>query len=206
MLTIYGRRTSANVMKPLWLAEEIGLPYRQVDVGGPYGGTDNPEYLALNPNGLIPTIDDDGFVLWESNAVTRYLARTYAPALLHPEEGHSLALVEQWMDWKLSTILPVMTPIFWGLVRTRAEDRDYPAIERAIATGHRIWRRLDDQLAAHPFVAGETLSCADIALGPQAHRWFALVENRPAMPNLEAWYRRLSQRAAFRKVCMIDIV
>lgn len=206
MLTVYGRRTSANVMKPLWLAEEIELPYRQVDVGGPFGGTDQADYLRKNPNGLIPTIDDDGFVLWESNAITRYLAREYGHGVLWPTDAKALALADQWMDWTLSTVLPLMTPIFWGLVRTAAEDRDYPLIERSIRQGLRVWKLLDDHLGEHRHVAGETFTMGDIPLGPQAHRWFHLVPDRPDMPHLEAWYHRLTERPAFRKVCMTDIV
>jgi glutathione S-transferase len=206
MLIVYGRRTSANVMKPLWLAEEIGLPYRQVDLGGPFGGTDRSDYLAQNPNGLIPTIDDGGFVLWESNAITRYLAREYASGTLHPEDPKVLARADQWMDWKLSTVQPVMTPIFWGLVRTAPEDRDHERIERNIRQARRIWQVLDDHLARHPYVAGEAFTMADIPLGPQAHRWFQLVSDRPEMPHLESWYRRLQERPAYRQICMIDIV
>ncbi|MFU8815159.1 MAG: glutathione S-transferase family protein [Pseudomonadales bacterium] len=206
MLTVYGRRTSANVMKPLWLAEEIGLPYCQVDVGGPFGGTDQADYLLKNPNGLIPTIDDGGFLLWESNAITRYLARQYANGSLWPAEAGALALADQWMDWTLSTVMPMMTPIFWGLVRTPAEDRDYPQIERSIRQGQRIWGILDAHLGRHRYVAGDDFTMADIPLGPQAHRWFELVPDQPDLPHLRAWYRRLTERPGFRKVCMIDIV
>jgi glutathione S-transferase len=206
MLTVYGRRTSANVMKPLWLAEEIGLPYQQVDLGGPFGGTDQSEYRTRNPNGLIPTIDDRGFVLWESNAITRYLAREYAAGTLYPSDPKALALADQWMDWKLSTVQPVMTPIFWGLVRTAPEERDQERIERSIRHARQTWKILDDHLADHRYVAGETFTMADIPLGPQVHRWFQLVSERPEMPHLEAWYRRLQDRPAYRKVCMIDMV
>jgi glutathione S-transferase len=117
-----------------------------------------------------------------------------------------LARADQWMDWKLSTVQPVMTPIFWGLVRTAPEDRDHERIERNIRQARRIWQVLDDHLARHPYVAGEAFTMADIPLGPQAHRWFQLVSDRPEMPHLESWYRRLQERPAYRQICMIDIV
>ncbi|MEQ8857412.1 MAG: glutathione S-transferase family protein [Pseudomonadales bacterium] len=205
MLTIYGRRTSANVMKPLWLAEELGLDYRRIDVGGPFGGTGDADYLAKNPNGLIPTIDDDGFVLWESNAITRYLAGRYGRRSLWPDDPRALALADQWMDWTLTTVMPMMTPVFWGLVRTPEAERDHAAIDRSIGQGRRIWALLDAHLAQHRYVAGEAFSLGDIPLGPQAHRWFELVTERPKLPHLEAWYARLAERPAFRKVVMIPI-
>lgn len=206
MLTIYGRRTSSNVMKPLWLAEEIGLAYQQVDIGGPFGGNDQPDYLAKNPNGLIPTLEDDGFLLWESNAITRYLAQRYAPDLLYPKDPQTRARADQWMDWTLTTVMPMMTPIFWGLVRTAPEERNQESIDRGIRQGHRVWQMLDDHLATQPFVAGQDFSMGDIPLGPQAHRWFNLVTDRPSMPHFEAWYQRLTEKTAFRSVCMIPIV
>jgi glutathione S-transferase len=206
MITIYGRRTSSNVMLPLWAVDELGLAYEQIDLGGPFGGNDTPEYLAKNPNGLIPTLEDDGFVLWESNAITRYLCSRYGSGELCPIDLRDRALAEQWMDWKLSTVVPMMTPIFWGLVRTPEAERDTASIERAIRRGAEIWGLLDAHLAQQPYVAGSTFTMGDIPLGPQVHRWYNLVEDRPELPHLEAWYRRLQERLAFRKHCMIPIV
>lgn len=205
MLTVYGRRTSANVMKVLWLVEEIGLEYERIDVGGPFGRIDTAEYLAMNPNGLIPTIDDDGFVLWESNTIVRYLANRYANGVFYPEHPHTRARASQWMDWCLSTITPIMTPIFWGLVRQSPEQRDDAAIEAAAERGRKAWAILDRRLDDQPYVAGDDFTMGDIALGPHAHRWFQLVEERPRMPYLEDWYRRLTERPDFRKVCMIPM-
>jgi glutathione S-transferase len=206
MLTIYGRRTSANVMKSLWVAAELGLEHVQVDVGGPFGGTDSPDYRAKNPNGLVPTIDDDGFLLWESNAITRYLCAKHGLGRLCPTDSRERAIADQWMDWQLGTVTPMMTPIFVGLVRTPLERRDLEGIRRAIEHGIRIWGILDRQLADHAYTLGDTFTMADVPLGPWAHRWFALVEQRPSMPHLEAWYQRLGQRPAFRTHCMIPIV
>ena len=206
MLKIFGRVTSGNVMKPLWLADEIGLQYEQIDLGGKFGGNDDPEYRAKNPMGLVPTIDDDGFIMWESNAITRYLAAKYAMGTLCPSDPQARATADTWMDWKLTAINPVMRSIFWGLVRTKPEDRDQGAIDTAIERGIELWGMLDKHLAGRDYIAGDTLTIGDIPLGPQAFRWFELVEDRPPMPHLEAWYKRLCARPAYIKRCMNPLV
>lgn len=206
MLTIHGRRSSGNVMLPLWAADELGAEYLQVDVGGSFGGNDQPEYLEKNPNGLVPTIEDGEFLLWESNAITRYLCTKYGSGTLCPVDPQQCALAEQWMDWKLTTVMPMMTPIFWGLVRTSEEDRDLGLIQRSIERGWKVWRILDRHLARNDYVAGDAFTMGDIPLGPQIHRWLELVDDRPPMPNLEAWYQRLTERPAFREHCMNPIV
>ena len=205
MLKIYGRRTSGNVMLPLWAAAEMGMPYEQIDVGGPFGGNDQPGYLAMNPNGLIPTIDDDGFLLWESGAVTRYLCARYGEGTLCPSDPQERALADQWMDWKQTTVMPMMTPIFIGYVRQSAKDRNNERIDRAIKRGYDIWSILDRHLDGRDYILGETFTMADIPLGPQIHRWKQLVEGGPEMKNLSAWYGRLQERPAFREHCMIPL-
>ena len=205
MLQILGRRTSGNVMKPLWAADELGIEYEQVDIGGKFGGNDQPDYLAKNPMGLVPTVVDDGFVLWESNAITRYLCEKHGRGSLYPEDRQVRATADSWMDWKLTAVNPMMRPIFWGLVRTGPEERDQGAIDAGIQEGLRLWAMLDRHLADRPWIAGDAFTMGDIPLGPQIHRWMKLVDSRPSMPNLEAWYERLTQRPAFRKHCMIPI-
>jgi glutathione S-transferase len=206
MLEIVGRRTSGNVMKVLWAADELGLAYTQRDVGGPFGGNDDPAFRALNPNGLVPVVVDDGLVIWESNAIVRHLAGRYGYGTLAPADAGRRARADQWMDWQQTAVGPMITPIFWGLVRTPEERRDHAAIGRAIEQGYRIWGLLDAYLARSPYVAGADFSMGDIPLGPHAHRWFNLVADRPSMPHFEAWYRRLTERPAFRRHCMIPIV
>ncbi len=206
MLKIIGRVTSGNVMKPLWLADEIGLEYEQIDLGGKFGGNDDPDYRAKNPMGLVPTIDDDGFIMWESNAITRYLAAKHAMGTLCPTDPQTRATAETWMDWKLTAINPMMFPIFWGLVRTKPEDRDQAAIDTAIERGIVLWGLLDKHLDGRGYIAGDELTMGDIPIGPQAFRWFELVKDRPAMPNLEAWYARLCKRPAYIKRCMNPLV
>ena len=203
MLKVLGRRSSGNVMKVLWALEEMGLDYEQVDVGGKFGGNKEADYLAMNPMGLVPTlIEEDGFSLWESNSITRYLAAKHGAGSLSPSDPHERATAEAWMDWQLSAIAPMMRPVFWGLVRTKPEDRDMDAINAGIKRGIELWAMLDTHLKDREFVAGNALSIGDIPLGPMAHRFVSLVTDRPATPNFDAWYQRLTERPAFRKICM----
>ena len=208
MLKILGRRTSANVMKPLWAADELGLDYEQSDIGGKFGGNQEPEYLAMNPMGLIPTLVEDDFTLWESNAITRYLCRKYGSGSLCPVDPRVQATAETWMDWQQTACAPAMFPVFWGLVRTPQAERDHDAINAGIERGNKVWGVLDLHLANRAFVAGDAFTMGDIPIGPQAHRWFNLVEKekRPPTPYLEAWYQRLTERPAFREHVMIPIV
>ena len=205
MLKILGRRTSGNVMKPLWAADELGLDYEQVDVGGKFGGNREDDYLAMNPMGLVPTLVEDDFTLWESNAITRYLCAKHGHGSLCPADPRDRAVADTWMDWQQTTCAPMMFPVFWGLVRTPEAERDHDAINAGIERGYKVWAVLDRHLADRAFVAGDTLTMGDIPIGPQAHRWLNLVEKRPPMPNLEAWYGRLTERPAFRKNVMIPI-
>jgi len=205
MMKIIGRITSGNVMKPLWAADEIGLDYEQVDWGGSFGGNDDPAYRAMNPMGLVPTLVDGDFTMFESNAITRYLCAKYASGTLFPDDLQARATADSWMDWKLNAVNPFMRHVFWGLVRTKPEDRDMDQINGAIKEGIRIWSMLDRHLEGRKFIAGEHFTMGDIPLGPQAHRWSMLVKDRPAMPNFDAWYKRLTERPAFRKNCMIPL-
>ena len=205
MLKILGRRTSGNVMKPLWAADEMGLEYEQVDIGGKFGGNREDDYLAMNPMGLVPTLVEDDFTLWESNAITRYLCEKHGQGSLWPTDSRVRAVADTWMDWQQTTCSPMMFPVFWGLVRTPEAERDHDAINAGIERGYKVWGVLDRHLADRAFVAGDTFTMGDIPIGPQAHRWLNLVEERPPMPNLEAWYQRLTERPAFRKNVMIPI-
>lgn len=199
MRKVWGRANSSNVMKVVWLLEELGLPYERLDVGGPFGRTDTPDYRAMNPNGLVPTLQEDGFVLWESNAILRYLCEANAPdSPLWPRAPRQRANMDRWMDWQQTTLNASMTVVFWGLIRTPPEKRDTAAIERAaIATG-RVWEMLDKALAGHTHVAGDAFTLADIPLGVHVHRWFAFPLQRPETPHLRAWYERLLQRPAYK--------
>ena len=201
MLTIWGRANSSNVMKVLWAADELGIPYERHDAGGAFGRTRDPDLLAMNPNAQVPTIRTaDGYFLYESHAILRFLAAT-APGggALLPADSKAAGKVNQWMDWLLASLGPQMTPIFWGYVRTPPEKRNPAAIAAAVEGASRLWAMADAELEGRDFLAG-TFSIADIALGVHLHRWFLLpVEPRPDLPRLAAWHARLRARPAFAR-------
>jgi len=199
MLKVLGRKDSINVMKVLWACEELDLPFERVDAGGRFGFKNAPDYLRLNPNGRVPTIDDHGFVLWESNVILRYLAGTYGRGRLQ-SEGMARWIGEQWMDWQQTTLLPPMRTVFWQLVRTPAEKRDMPAVQAAHQELLRLWPLVDDHLGHNAFIAGDQFSVADIPIGCMAYRWYAFegVE-RSRRRNLEGWWNRLKGRSGYLK-------
>lgn len=195
MLKIWGRTSSSNVMKVLWLCEELGIAHERVDAGGAFGVTREPFYLAMNPNARVPTIEDgEGFSLWESNSICRYLANDRAPGhAIYPAAARPRALVERWMDWQLANLNGPMTTIFFTYVRTPEKDRDLAAAAKARDEAEALWRMVEDQLGSHPYLCGDALTLADIALGPYLHRWFALPIARAGLPRLSAWYARLQE-------------
>ena len=199
MRRLLGRANSSNVMKVIWLLEELKLPYQREDVGGAFGGTDTPEYRAMNPNLIVPTLVEDSFVLWESNAILRYLAAAHAYGTpLCPEDLQARASIDRWMDWQHTVLGAPMTVVFWGLVRTPPEKRDMAAIMAAAKKLEGIYGILEDVLQKVPYVAGPELTPADMAIGVHAHRWFSFDIERPAQPALRAWYDRLLARPAFK--------
>jgi glutathione S-transferase len=202
VLRIWGRSNSINVQKVLWCCEELDIRYQRVDVGGPFGGNREPEYLRLNPNGLVPTISDGGFVLWESNAIVRYLAARHGMGTLCPEDLAERADADRWMDWQMGTLWASFRAAFVGLIRTPPEKRDRANIARAIRKTAGNLDLLDAHLAGRDYVTGPSLTMADIPLGVTAYRWFTLDIERPAMPNLEAWYERLRARGPYRAIVM----
>ncbi len=199
MRKLWGRANSSNVMKVIWLLEELGLPYERIDVGGAFGGTQTPEYLAMNPNSLVPTLQEDDFVLWESNAILRYLCAASAPdSPMFPRDLHARASIDRWMDWQQTALNVPLGPVFWGLVRTPPAQRDMAAIERGLQATGEVLARLDAVLARVPYVAGPVFTLADIPLGVHIHRWFFFPVEKPALPHVRAWYDRLLARPAYR--------
>jgi glutathione S-transferase len=199
MLKIWGRNTSSNVQKAMWAVGEMGLPHERIDIGGPFGKNKEPAYLAMNPNGLVPTLEEeDGFLLWESNAVIRYLAAKHHADVLEPADLKVRALAHQWMDWQLTVLGPAITPVFWGLVRTPPEKRDMTAIEAAKVKTTAAAKILDAQLGKTNFVAGSAFSFGDIPVGVMIYRYMKLVPERPKLANLERWYAAIAERKAFR--------
>ena len=199
MLRILGHAASSNVQKVLWCCGELALPFERRDVGGPFGGNRAPEYLGLNPNGLVPTVDDDGFVLWESNAIVRYLAAKYggATGTLYPADIARRADAERWMDWQQTTLAAPMGVLFRALLRKPADAPDPATLEATRTKAAASWEMLDRALADRSYIAGSELTIGDIALGNAVHRWYRLPIERPALQRLEAWYVRLCERPAY---------
>lgn len=198
MLKVLGRSNSSNVQKVLWCLEELGLPYEREDAGGPFGRNRDADYLAMNPNGLIPTVIDGDRVLWESNAILRYLAASYdTGALWEPDPGRRAA-GEKWMDWQLSVLAPPMTPLFIQLVRTPEAEREPALVRRSLERAERAFRILDGALAQTAWLGGDHFTVADIPCGVLTYRWMNLPIERPALPALEDWYERLSERRPYQ--------
>jgi glutathione S-transferase len=205
MLKILGRNNSSNVQKVLWCCEELGLKYEREDVGGPFGRNRDPEYLALNPNGLVPTIIDGDFVLWESNTIIRYLAAKHGNDTLYPTDLRARAMGERWMDWQLSVLGPAIMPIFVGLIRTPPEKRDQAAIAAARDKSATALKMLDGFLGRSDYVAGASFTVGDIPVGITTYRWYTFEIEREDFPNLKRWYERLSTRPGFKKHVMIGL-
>ncbi len=204
-IKIWGRRDSSNVQKVLWCCAELGLSYERIDLGGRFGGNQENSYLRLNPNGLVPTIEDGGFVLWESNSIIRYLAEKYGRERLVPVTAEGRANANRWMDWQLTTISSSMVPLFWGLIRTPEEKRNRDMIEQALKKATKTWEILNKHLATSSFVAGEKFSIGDIPLGVWVYRWFNLPIERRTMEHLNTWYGRLLESVAYQTQVMIPL-
>lgn len=198
MLKIWGRATSSNVQKVLWCCAELDIRFERADLGGPFGGNRDPEYLGMNPNGLVPTVRHGDLIMWESNTICRYLAATRNGERLYPKDPAARTHVERWMDWQLAVIGPPMGQLLFGLVRSTPETRDATAIDAARRRALSAWTIVDDELKGRPFLAGSELSLAEIVLGTQIYRWFAFPIERPTLPNLRAWYDRMRERPGFR--------
>jgi glutathione S-transferase len=202
MLKIWGRLNSVNVKKALWAMEELGLSYHRIDAGMQFGVNKTPAYLKMNPTGLVPTIDDDGFVLWESHSIVRYLAAKHGAGTLWPIDLKVRADAERWMDWAF-TFLNAFRPVFWGLVRTPAEKRDANAIEEGRKRCAELLAIPEQGLAGKAYLAGEAFTMGDIPLGCHVQLWMRLPIERPQHPHLTAWFNRLCTRPAFKKI--VDI-
>ncbi|KQT50477.1 glutathione S-transferase [Methylobacterium sp. Leaf456] len=202
---LWGRASSANVQKAIWGLEELALPYEPIEAGGAHGIVGEARYRAMNPNGLVPTLEEDGFVLWESNAILRYLAHAHGGVLALPEEPRARALIDQWLDWQATAFTPAMRDAFLQLVRVAPEKRNAAVIEASQAAGERCAETLDRHLAGTPYVAGETFSIADIAVGCAAHRWLILPFEKVERPHIVAWRDRLAQRSASSSVLSLPL-
>jgi glutathione S-transferase len=205
MLKVWGRSTSINVQKVMFAVGELGLAHERYDVGGPFGKLDTPEYGMLNPNRLVPTIDDNGFVLWESNAIVRHLAQRYGRGGLSPADEQTFAKADAWMDWSLSTLYgDIISTCFLQLIRTPAQSRDNAAVD---AAAKRVGQRLEilnRQLSGRDYILGDQPTIADVAVGTLMFRYYNLQISRPALSGVDGWYARLMARPAYRQHVMID--
>jgi glutathione S-transferase len=204
MLKIWGRTNSVNVKKALWAIEELGLKYERIEAGMQFGVNKTPEYLRMNPTGLVPTIDDDGFVLWESHSIVRYLAAKHGAGTLCPADPRVRADAERWMDWAF-TFQNAMRAVFWGLIRTPSEKRDLKAIEEGRRKSAELLAIPEQVLADKPYVAGASFTMGDIPLGCEVQRWMRVPMERQVFPSVQAWFERLGTRPAFRKIVDIPL-
>jgi glutathione S-transferase len=204
MLKVWGRRSSFNVQKVMWLIGELELPHEHIDAGSDFGGLDTPAFLAMNPHGRIPVIADGDVAVWESHTILRYLAAKHSGGRFWSDDPAARARVEGWMDWSQTVLQPdFLVGVFWGFYRMPEEKRDWPGIKAALARCANDFGKLDRLLEGRRFLLGDTLSLADITAGTSLYRYFELEIERPQLARIERWYRTLQDRAAFRTHVMI---
>jgi glutathione S-transferase len=205
MIKIWGRTDSSNVQKVLWCLGELGVDFERVDWGGKFGGNDEKAYREMNPNGLVPTVKDGDFILWESNSIMRYLNAKYGSGKLLPSTPEGLGNANRWMDWQLSTFNAAIVPLFWNLIRTPEDKRDPKAVQTALEKTTKAWQTVENHLAQTRYLGGDEFSLGDIPLGVWAYRWFNLPTERPNLPKIGDWYERLKQRKPYQKHIMIPL-
>ncbi|MEQ4786555.1 glutathione S-transferase family protein [Morganella morganii] len=205
MITVWGRKNSSNVKKVLWCLTELGLTYQQKDAGGPFGGLDTTEYLAMNPNKTIPTYQDGEFILWESNAILSYLADKYDDGTLLPHNAEFRARAAQWMYWSDGSLFPYIKAMMGLLVRTPAEQRDPARVEELKQALNRLIAMLNDDLAQRDYIAGDAFSIADMALAPLLYPWREVCHDRPDFPHIERWFARIETRPAYRDIVALPV-
>ncbi|WP_415844806.1 glutathione S-transferase family protein [Stutzerimonas zhaodongensis] len=205
MLKLWGRNNSTNVKKPLWCLEELKVPYTRIDAGGAFGIVGEPEFVAKNPNKLVPCLEDGELVLWESNAIVRYLAARYGEGSLWNTDPAQRAEADKWMDWATSTLAAPFRPVFWNVVRTAPEQRDMAAVQTGLAECSKLLTIVDQTLAEQPYLSGESLGMGDIPLGCFAYAWFEMPIERPDLPHLRDWYDRLRQRPAYQAAVLTPL-
>jgi glutathione S-transferase len=205
MLQVWGRRNSSNVQKVMWLIGELDLPHEHIPAGGSFGLTQSAEFLAMNPHGRVPVIkDSDGTIVWESHSILRYLAARYGSPRFWSDDAGQRSQADRWMDWSQSSLQPAfLTGVFWGFYRTPEALRNAKSIEENLGRCAQYFQLLDRVLGERPFIAGDSLSLGDIAVGSNLYRYFELDIKRPDVPNVEAWYERLQLRPAFREHVMV---
>jgi glutathione S-transferase len=200
MLKIWGRMSSINVKKVVWTAQELALDIQRTEAGGLFGVVKTPEYMALNPNSLVPVIEDEDYVLWESNVIVRYLCKKHSHGDMYPTDLREQFDAEQWMDWQQTTLNPASRAGFWQLVRTPPEQRNAAVIAESNTAVEALMAMLDAHLANRNFMVGERFTVADIPVACEIHRWFGLPQQRQSRPHIERWYERMRARQASQGV------
>ncbi len=204
MLKVWGRRNSQNVQKVMWLVGELDLAHEHVPAGGAFGRLSDPEFSALNPNRLVPVIEDEGLPVWESHTILRYLAAKYGGPLYWPLDAGKRSTFDRWMDWSQALWQPAfLTGVFWGLYRTPEPQRDWTAIRRSIARCAELMEIVEGVLEGRAYLAGDRFTIGDIPLGSTLYRYFELEIDRPSLPRVEAWYDRLKARPAYQQHVLI---
>lgn len=204
-MKVWGRVDSTNVKKVLWCADELGLEVERVDAGGKFGGLDDPDYRAMNPNGLIPCVQDGDLVLWESNAIVRYLGARYGDGRIFDPDPVQRVQADKWMDWASTTLVEPYKMWFINLVRKAPGERNEEAMEKGLNLFAKAMAVADKALANQPYLSGDRFAMGDIPLGSLIYPWFELDIERPSLPHLEAWYERLKKRAPYRERVMVPI-
>ena len=203
MLTVWGRANSVNVQKVMWTVGELDIAHVRIDAGGSFGGLDTPEFLARNPNGTIPVIEDDGFVLWESNAIVRYLGAKYGAGSFWPVAPEARAETDKWVEWTANVLYPDFITVFWELHRVPESERNIDLVESALARLNKSCQLAEQMLEGKRFVAGETLTFGDISFGSSLYRYFTMEIVRPSLPGIEAYYASLQERPAYQVHVMV---
>ena len=199
-LHIWGRLNSINVQKVLWLCEDLKIPFERTDAGMQFGVNKTQSFLQLNPNGLVPVIKDNELVLWESHAILRYLSKKHDVSdTFYPKSVHQSAKIDQWLDWYNTTAWPVMRPLFWGLIRTKPEERNLTELEKTRVQMSSILKILDYQLKSSTWVAGDHFTIADVPLALIAFRWFNLPIEREEYQHLSRWFKQIELRPGYIK-------
>lgn len=206
MLVLWGRPTSSNVKKVLWTLEEIGLDYQYVKAGGAYGGLHTPEFLALNPNGLVPTIKDGELVLWESNTIVRYLAARYGKGVLWIEDCGKRAAAEKWMDWTMGTLFEPYKDFLMHTIRLAPDERDPQKVTASVAEFEKGLKVLDYGLKKQPYLSGDSLGIGDIVAGVFIYYYYTMdLPRTKTFSNIETWYKKLQTRPGYIKHVMTPI-
>lgn len=205
MLTIYGRATSSNVQTVMWAIGEMGLEHSRRDVGGAFGGNDTAEFLAMNPMGRVPVMNDGDLTLFESQAILRYLGAKHGTGGLWPSEPHTRARVDQWMEWAKVNVFPVLTyKVFWQMVRVGVAERDHDLIAQGAAELAPMMHIAEAQLTRYDWLAGPKISLADISFGTHLYRYFTVDFDKPDLPALRAYYDRLCARPAYAEHALVS--